>query len=260
MINNDQIFLSKDVQKGTESAKYNKQLVGIVVSGNHKELVDQHMEMDCFNAYGLRKGSAIYCVSGTTAPPSQTSIARRGDWSVGTVLDCYWHFCPIGDEYLGRIAVGLHPNSLQFDILPPHWTVGNPQSNEDIVAAMNITFGTVVSNHETFSWQILSGTLACIVFHSNDLQETMRNYPGGNHEFSKVKILQSINTDLLTRLKELVTIHPTPGVMEQPTGIPPHIEQMRLLHDCYKIMKEVKEGYTNQNERIVGAINNAIEQ
>ena len=133
MMNSDQIFLLKDV-KGSKLSKYNKQLVGIVVSSNNEEsLVDQHMEMDCFDTFELRKREATTYISGTTTHPSETSIAHWGDRSVRTLLDCYWHFCPIGDKYLGQIAVGLYPNFLDFDILPSHWTLHNLQSNADIV-------------------------------------------------------------------------------------------------------------------------------
>lgn len=76
MVDNDLIFLSIGVKCSTESAKYTKQLSGIVQTGNHEALVHQFMDIDGFNAYGLRKGSATYCVSSTTAPPSQTSIAH----------------------------------------------------------------------------------------------------------------------------------------------------------------------------------------
>jgi hypothetical protein len=64
--------------------------------------------------------------SGTTLPPPTSSIAAGGEWSLGQILDSYWHFAEPGDHYLGRCCLaGLDPNSVDFAILPPHFSVGN---------------------------------------------------------------------------------------------------------------------------------------
>jgi len=66
---------------------------------------------------------------------------------------------------------------------------------------------------------LLLQCIACIVYHSDKLLEAMVEYPG--HVFFKVPILH--NSNLLNELKQLATVEPTKGVMESPTGIPPHI-------------------------------------
>jgi hypothetical protein len=73
------------------------------------EAVIHHIQISYMNAYGIRKGSATLAASGTTYPPPIPSIARRGEWSMGSVLDVYWHFSEPGDHYLGRILAGLDP-------------------------------------------------------------------------------------------------------------------------------------------------------
>ena len=110
---------------------------------------------------------------------------------VGTKLDCYWHFCTIGDQYLGQIVALLNPLSQGFDVLPPHWTMTDPMLVDAILKAMNLTFGTIVTEHPTFTWQILVHTLACIVFYSDKLKEQIQRH--SCHDFSKVSILQSDN-------------------------------------------------------------------
>jgi hypothetical protein len=39
-------------------------------------------------------------------PPPVSSIAARGEWSLGRVLDLYWHFAEPGDTFLGCILAG----------------------------------------------------------------------------------------------------------------------------------------------------------
>ena len=73
-------------------------------------------------------------------------MAKRGDWSVGKVLDVYWHFCEPGDTFLGRSLAGMDPNSERFDILPPHWNMENPMGDEDIKEAMELCFGRIINN------------------------------------------------------------------------------------------------------------------
>ena len=58
-------------------------------------------------------------MSGTTAPPSVASVANQGEWSIGAVLDVYWHFAKPGDHYLGRVLSGLDPNHPDFSVLLP---------------------------------------------------------------------------------------------------------------------------------------------
>ena len=137
MKDNPKFFLSKKVKSGAASQKYCEQLLAI--AQRHEEELRTHMLNDKFGPYGTGKGSATYATSGTTMSPSIPSIARRGEWSIGKVLDCYWHFDKTGDQFLGRVLSGLSPNSPQFDVLPPHWNLVDAMSNPDIVEAMEKT-------------------------------------------------------------------------------------------------------------------------
>ena len=139
LVGNHRFFLGKGVQEGTAAGMYIEQLSGIVKP--HLDEVMAHMDPKYLNPYGLRKGSATFAVSGTTAPPSLPAIARRGEWSIGSVLDVYWHFASVGDQYLGRILAGFDPTSSRFDTLPPHWKIDNPLTNGNIRVGMDMTFG-----------------------------------------------------------------------------------------------------------------------
>ena len=83
----EKLFLGKKSKEGSAASRYQEQLLGIVLY--NKEEVANHIRIDHMNAYGLQKGSATLAVSGTTVPPPVTSIARRGEWSMGKVLHVY---------------------------------------------------------------------------------------------------------------------------------------------------------------------------
>ena len=215
--NNSKIFSSKNVKKGTVATNYGEQLMSLIQP--HLQEVANHMNYHRLTAYSNRKGSATHAVSGTTMAPSTTSIARRGEWSIGVVLDCYWHFASVGDHYLGRILAGFDPNCADFDQLPPHWTMVDPITNTDIKKGMEMMFGRLLVLHPD-SIPVLLRTFACFVFHSDSLRAQMLENSG--HDFNKIMILQTQNRELLSRLKLLVTVDPTEGVITVPTGIPPY--------------------------------------
>ena len=92
---NRQLFLDRGKDVKTASHKYCEQLDSI--AKRHSEELEVHMKSSQFNPHGFRKGSATYAASGTTMAPSIPSIARRGEWSIGKILDVYWHFLSSGD-------------------------------------------------------------------------------------------------------------------------------------------------------------------
>ena len=138
----EKLFLAPKATEKTAGTQYQEQLMGIVAL--HKEEVANHIRLDHMNAYGLRKGSATLAVSGTTSPPQVTSIARRGEWSMGKVLDVYWHCVEPGDSYLGRLLSSINPLSPDFNVLPPHFDLESPMEDEDIHEAMELMYGPIL--------------------------------------------------------------------------------------------------------------------
>ena len=79
------LFSDKKVKEEAPVNKYTNGLSQIFK--NNIEVVSNFIRRDHANAHGVRKGSASFASSGTTCPPSVVSIANRGDWSMGAVLD-----------------------------------------------------------------------------------------------------------------------------------------------------------------------------
>ena len=104
-------------------------------------MVKEYVQMDHFHAHGNRKGAATEASCSAANPPPIVFILQCGEWSIGQVLDLYMKWAAQGDTYLGRILAGLHPDSLDFDVLPPHFIAG--MENKFIAEAMNRCFGDI---------------------------------------------------------------------------------------------------------------------
>ena len=256
LVVNERLFLKQGTKEGAGSMKYHEQVVGLV--RGREDAVSTHMKVDKLNPYGLRKGAATHAVSGTTAGPSIPSIARRGEWSIGSVLDVYWHFGSVGDHYLGRILCGLDPNSTNFAILPPHWKLEDPLGDDKIREAMELMYGPILRHYNGRSENpigVLLRCLACIVYHSDKLRETMVKYPG--HDFSKLPILH--NSSLLNCLKELVTIEPTVGVMVSATGVPPHVGLGLQVAKVLETLGELVGQFGEHGDNLMLAVEEALD-
>jgi hypothetical protein len=250
------LFLRPGVKDGTAAVKYCEQILGIV--GNHEEEIMALMRQDHLNPYGLCKGAATHAILGTTASPSLPSIARRGELSLGALLDVYWHFASIGDHYLGRILPGLDPNTPNFGTLPPHWTTFNPLENDLIKRAMVMLYGPILVAYEGKPENPAGLLLRCLssfVFHSDALLEVMVKFP--SHGFTKMYILH--DRELLDGLKKLVTTDPTPGVMTVATGIPPHVGTAQQLAKILDVITELVQEFGEHGDNLMVAVEEALD-
>ena len=256
LVENERLFLKKGTKEGAGSIKYHEQVVGLVKG--MEAFISPHMKFEKINPYGLRKGAATHAVSGTTAAPSIPSIARRGEWSIGSVLDVYWHFGSVGDHYLGRILCGLDPNDPSFAVLPPHWNLEDPLGNALIMKAMRSLYGPILeayAGRKENPSAVLLRCLACIVYHSDSLRKTWVKYPG--HDFCKLTILH--DSVLLNDLKQLVTLQPTKGVLLAPTGIPPHIGLAVQVSEVLDTLGELVNKFGEHGDNLMLAVDAALE-
>ena len=217
--NSEKIFLRHGAKPGSAAHRYCEQLLNIMKMS--QDIVQTFITN--MSAHGLRKGSATHVACATTAPPPIASIANRGDWSLGKVLDVYWQFAEVGDSYLGRCLCGLDPNHTNFSVLPPHWTVENPVDDPDIKEALHRMYGVIITVHPS-SIAILVRLLASVAYASDWILATTARIQG--HPFSAIPLLQT--PELLIRLKAKVTTGIT-VCMPKATGIPPHVMQLNLM-------------------------------
>ena len=149
----------------------------------------------------------------------------------------------------------MDPNSEEFDELPPHWTLVDPMANEHVAEAMTITFGNIMVAHPEFT-AVLLRCLPCIIYHQDKLQMQIFTVPG--HDFNKLQLLT--RSDLLDQLKPLITIDSTEGVMDKPTGIPPHVSMKRQLKTVLDRLEEVLQLQRGFAETVKDAVNDILEE
>jgi hypothetical protein len=238
------------------SQRYCGQLAELFKSNS--ENLKAYIRTDHANSHGIRKGSATAVTSGTTLPPPTSSIAARGEWSLGRILDIYWHFAEPGDHYLGRCLAGFDPNSPDFACLPPHFTVTNPMETPRIREAMELMYGPALSKwagtKDCDPTALLCKLLPSVVFHSEFLKETIRRVPG--HPFSGIPLLN--NPALLQDLKGFVTLERS-GSVTTPTGIPPHIHHAKLTTRCLDLCQMTLTEVKNMAIEVRQAVSDAFE-
>jgi hypothetical protein len=253
----ENLFQQDNMEENAASGRYCAQLCELF--GKYKEQLRPYIRVDHANSHGFRKGSATSACSGTTLPPPISSIAARGEWSLGKVLDLYIHFAEAGDTYLGRILAGFDPNATEFGTLSPHWKLTDPMSNKKIYEAMQLMYSTILSRWSGISdvdpTGVLLYCLASVVYHSDFLKQMAAEIPG--HPFSLVPLLS--RPELLIDLEELVTLEPG-GQMTLPTGVPPHVENMKLVQKALSLCTETLEAVKSLTKDIKESVKEAFEE
>ena len=209
------------------------------------DTVKQFVRWSHFTIHGFRKGSGTHAASATTCPPLFTSIAARGEWSMGKVLDIYFQFAQGGDHYLGQLLSLKDPNSVDFNTPCPHWKDPNATIIQE---AIELTFGKVYTEHVNTNHDpssVLSILLASMVHHSSWILGIMEKYP--NHPFGKIPLL---NSDLLHVLKsEHITMELNEHVPII-TGVPPHVNQLREIINVKNCCYEIKDAINTLTDTI----------
>lgn len=249
------IFRRNDRElRRTAAAGYCGQLASLLT--RRTEIVCAYIRPDHANAHGLRKGSATHATCGTTCPPPIPSIAQRGEWSMGKVLDVYWHFAQPGDCYLGRVLSGLDPNNASFAILPPHFNLDDPMTNSHVREAMYLMYGPILAQWGDKSANptgLLLRVLASVVFHFDWVKKQARS--NTSHPFNKIPLFA--RSELVTALSKLITTEPS-TIIKKPTGIPPHVDQASKIHTLLGLVGKVLKSVQGQYEIIRQAVIDAM--
>ena len=247
----EKLFLTPGAQLGNAAQTFARQ-VGEIAKRNF-DTVRNYCRLSHFNIHGLRKGGGTHVTSATTLPPQFTTVACRGEWSMGKILDIYFQFAAGGDYYLGQLLSLKDPNSLEFDTPCPHWKDPNAQIVFD---ALELTFGRIYAAHGDSSRDphgVLCILLASIVHHSDWMLGFLEKDP--SHPFSRVPILSS------PLLQELKMNHVTFDLMVHVptvTGIPPHVAHMRQINSVKEACEEIKTEVRVMREDLKTIVHEAI--
>ena len=91
------LFKTDDNNKKAATNIYCSQLKELLQK-NDKAIIS-FIRLAHANVHGWRKGGATHTTSRITCPNTIPSVDRHDEWSVGKVLDVYWHFAEPGDSY-----------------------------------------------------------------------------------------------------------------------------------------------------------------
>ncbi|RHY23855.1 hypothetical protein DYB32_009043, partial [Aphanomyces invadans] len=148
------------------------------------------------------------------------------------VIERYVHYDGAGDQYVGRVVVGLPLGSGDFAVLPPHFQAG---SEIVVAAAGKLNFPRLWAHQSLHG--VLTKFLASLAFHMDFLVNTLP---------AKHPLLASVlfgDMQLATDLQSIVKL--TSDTM-QPTGIPPrvalHVQLNRNMEAIRSLPQEVSEG------------------
>jgi len=229
---------------GTEGNRFYKDLQKLFKTAEGvSQLRAVSMNPEDIGTHSYRKGSSTFAASGTTSAPAIMSICNRAGWSLGDILHRYLKLENGADRYLGRVLCGLDPNECSFDVLPPHFKPLSPEEDTFVQSTIYRVFSRIINsikfypqvgpfvnltprpNGELLTARIqpvLRLLLASLVYHSSTLIARKRQ----GSMLDRLDILN--DTELLDRLRPLVTLN---GGVMKPTGIPPHIQQLRKMEE-----------------------------
>ncbi len=184
------------------------------------------------------------------------------------MFEVYLGFAEPGDQYLGRLLAGLHPNKTSFAALPPHF-ICTMEDNVHVKEAMQLCFKGIIDQEDdqyggdnvgnllqSNTKAMLLRCLASMVHHSESLQAVINS--DASHPFASIPIF-SRPPSFLRELKKLISTT-TSDRIRMPTGIPPHVEAMGRLDKLYKLILEEREERRNHYEDMKKIVADKIEE
>ena len=214
------------------------------------ELERRGVDPSCLGTHSMRKGSATFCSSGSTACPPPAAISLRAGWSIGTVADKYIHYQMAGDMYVGRTVVGLPIDSETFGILPPFFIA----NNETEIAFLNYALDEVFPGAPISIRRVAEFCLASVVHHRQYLRDNMHK-----HSILFESCLFK-NPILLNGLSELVQCRLGKASDKfKTTGVPPHSSLLLKLHETMSAVQQCIPAIEAVVPKVVGAVVKELE-
>lgn len=169
----DLVFIKKGSQISSASRNYCDYVKKW--AKKYRDKIATFIRADHTNVHGVRKGSATEAAA--SPETSLPSVFHQGEFSLGVIQDIYFKFAEKGDHVLGRILAGLDPDSVTFDVLPPHFV---NTDDKHIKQAMELCFGNILSmlgNEDTFMYPILMRCLASLIHHEQNIRVIIEKNP-----------------------------------------------------------------------------------
>ena len=198
-----------------------------------------------FGTHSIRKGSATYASSGTTACPPYAAVSLRAGWSMGNVSSIYIQYQNAGDQHVGRTVCGLDPSTPSFAVLPPRFKTSYDPT--PLLRSLFTRFDDVTPELR----RVLTMTTASVVYNMKWLVD---NLPP-EHPIFSTNIFRRrlpLPADEMVECLEMTDI----GIARQgdgfvATGIPPHVSLLISMAQLLRCMNEMPASIREMmNQRI----------
>jgi hypothetical protein len=215
------------------------------------ELERRGLKPDDLGTHSIRKGSATFSVSGSTACPSVAAVARRAGWAMGTIGLIYLRYEGAGDQYVGRTVTGLPTGDPDFAILPPFFI---PETAEQKKLLKETISGCFPSMPVALV-RAAEFCLASVVWHREWLREHL---PRKHRLFTTAPFR---NPSMLDRLSAFVFCRPDKTTDPiRSTGVPPHVSILQRMDALLDTMMLVQDNQRELLDRIPQAARDLIVQ
>lgn len=207
-------------------------------------LPERGLTVEEIGTHSIRKGSATYASSGSTAAPSHTAVRLRAGWVGVGVEDRYLKYEAAGDQYVGRTVAGLPIHSAEFAILPPIFV-----DRENVGELVSVCFPNIADRMRMIGEQCV----ASLIYHWDFLQQNLLpNHAVRTTVFFRSSLGEVHRNAVVCRLSE-------PTDFMRPTGIPPHVNLMVNMLELQRATLQVIPAVEQVGERIVSRVVQELE-
>ena len=126
-------------------SRFSKYVMNLLDSKKEYIIMQYGIDTGEIGAHLCRKGASTYMTSGCVGGPMQQAANIRCGWRTGGVTDTYCRYEQAGDQYFGRVVVGLPLFLFRFGVLPPKFNL-DAEEEEILNSLIHTFFPTCLRN------------------------------------------------------------------------------------------------------------------
>jgi len=236
-------FYRKTIMEGSNSQdRYSSILFQAL--NNIPSNIDLGGQRKDIGTHSNRKGSATFALS--VCMVSAVAVYLRAGWSIGNTQDRYIFSGAGSDQIVGRAVCGLPIQSMDFAILPPHF------SNEDVEMLTNsIGWDNILEHYHNYPAgfkKVIPYLLASIIYHYES-GFLSRNLPSGHPLWNSnvfaapVTFNGIIYENIVTLMQGKILLYRNfcPVTKMQATGIPEHFKIAEEVNSLKEKVDEIEQ-------------------
>jgi hypothetical protein len=240
---------NNDLFVGSKQYERFRKILGRILDSMSDQLLELGIKTSDIGSHSIRKGSATYCSSGSTACPSSASIHLRAGWALGGVQDRYLRYEHAGDMHVGRTVSGLPTDKAEFAVLPPYFDVGSDQFDIQIIRS---AIATCFPGIPDSVYGVAKYCLASLVYHSEYL---LSQLPVNHPLFQTALFRQPDLVEILRKLTKCTL--PSTSTPITATGIPPCTA---ILQHIQTISDKIDLSMSDQRENVQRVIDGIVKE